>query len=339
MRPFRTASGTVDEMTRRSFATALALALCAPAVARAQPGGKVYRVGVLALGSLTARPQQWEALRQGMRDHGYVPGQNVVLEFRSADGKVDRLPGLLAEMIQANMDVIVVSGTEAVLAAQKATKTVPIVMANVGDPVGAGVVASLAHPGGNITGMSLLATELSGKRLELLKEIVPGLARVGVLWNPNNASVALKFKETSAAARVLGLHLQSLEARQASDLDGQFQAAARAHTDALVTADDQFLSSQRTAIAELAVRHRLPLMSEFREFAEAGGLCSYGPSLIDLARRTATYVDRILKGARPGDLPVEQPTKFELLVNLRTARALGLSIPPSVLLRADQVID
>jgi putative ABC transport system substrate-binding protein len=200
-------------------------------------------------------------------------------------------------------------------------------------------VASLARPGGNITGLSLLATELSAKRLELLKEILPGLARVAVLWNPNNASVALKVKETTAAARVLGLQLHSLEARQASDLEGQFQAAARARADAMVTADDQFLSSQRTAIAELAVRNRLPVASEFREFAEAGGLCSYGPSLNDLARRTGGYVDRILKGARPGDLPVEQPTKFELVVNLRTARALGLTVPPAVLLRADSVVE
>jgi putative ABC transport system substrate-binding protein len=326
-------------MIRRSFLVALAAVLAGPRAAGAQPAGKIYRVGVLVLGSLAARPQQWEALRQGMRDHGYVPGQNLVLEFRSAEGKPDRLPGLMAELIQANMDVIVVSGTEAVLAAQKATRTVPIVMANVGDPVGAGVVASLARPGGNITGLSLLATELSAKRLELLKEILPGLARVAVLWNPNNASVALKVKETTAAARVLGLQLHSLEARQASDLEGQFQAAARARADALVTADDQFLSSQRTAIAELAVRNRLPVASEFREFAEAGGLCSYGPSLNDLARRTGGYVDRILKGARPGDLPVEQPTKFELVVNLRTARALGLTVPPAVLLRADSVVE
>jgi putative ABC transport system substrate-binding protein len=326
-------------MKRRAFVAALAAGLVVPVAAGAQPAGKVYRVGVLSLAPLAARPQQWEALRQGMRDHGYLLGQNVVLEFRSADGKLDRLPGLMAEMIQAGMDVIVVSGTEATQAAQKATRTVPIVMSNTGDPVGAGVVASLARPGGNITGLSLFATELSAKRLELLKEILPGLARVGVLWNPNNASVSLKFKETAAAARVLGLQLQSLEARQAGDLEGQFQAAARARADALVTADDQFLSSQRTVIADLAVRHRLPVMSEFREFAEAGGLCSYGPSLNDLARRAATYVDRILKGARPEDLPVEQPTKFELFVNLRTARALGLTVPPSVLLRADKVIE
>ena len=202
-------------MRRRSFVAALAAVLAMPGAAGAQQAGKVYRVGVLTLAPLAARPQQWEAFRQGMRDHGYLPGQNVVLEFRSADSKTDRLPGLMAEMIQANMDVIVVSGTEATQAAQKATRTVPIVMSNTGDPVGAGVVASLARPGGNITGLSLLATELSAKRLELLKEILPGVARVAVLWNPNNASVSLKFKETAAAARVLGLHLQSLEVRQA----------------------------------------------------------------------------------------------------------------------------
>lgn len=326
-------------MERRSFVAGMAFVLAIPLVAWAQPAGKVYRVGVLVLAPLAARPQQWEAFRQGMRDHGYVQGQNVVLDFRSAEGKPERLAGLVAEMIQANMDVIVVSGTESAQTAQKTTKTIPIVMANVGDPVGAGLVASLARPGGNVTGLSLLATELSAKRLELLKEILPGVTRVAVLWNPNNASVALKFRETAGAARVLGLQLQSLEARNRGDLETQFHAATRARADALVTADDQFLSSQRTLIADLAVRHRLPVMSEFREFAEVGGLCSYGPSLTDLARRAASYVDRILKGARPEDLPVEQPTQFELSINLRTARELGLTVPASVLLRADKLIE
>ena len=262
-----------------------------------------------------------------------------MIEFRSADGKPERLAELAAELTQANMDVIVGSGTPPVQALQRATQTIPIVMSNVGDPVGAGVVASLARPGGNITGLSLLATGLSAKRLELLKQALPRLARIAVLWNPNNASVHLKVRETTSAARLLGLQLQSLEARIPDDLETQFQAAARARADALVTADDQFLSSQRVKVVSLAMHHRLPIASEFREFAEAGGLCSYGPSLTDLARRTATYVDRILKGAKPGDLPVEQPTKFELIINMKTANALGLTIPQSVLLRADEVIE
>jgi ABC-type uncharacterized transport system substrate-binding protein len=318
----------------------LALGLfAAPLVAEAQQPEKVYRIGVLVLAPLSARPQQWEAFRQGLREHGYLEGRNVVIEFRSADGKPERLAELAAQLTQASMDVIVGSGTPPVQALQGATRTIPIVMANVGDPVGAGIVGSLARPGGNITGLSLLATELSAKRLELLKEALPRLARVAVLWNPNNASVHLKFRETVSAARLLGLQLQSLEARVPGDLETQFQAAARVRTDALITADDQFLSSQRVKIVSLAMHHRLPVASEFREFAEAGGLCSYGPSLTDLARRTAIYVDRILKGAKPADLPVEEPTKFELVINLKTAKALGLTIPRSLLLQADQVIE
>ena len=313
--------------------------LAAPLVAEAQQPEKVYRIGVLVLAPLSARPQQWEAFRQGLREHGYLEGRNVVIEFRSADGKPERLAELAAQLTQANMDIIVGSGTPPVQALQGATRTIPIVMANVGDPVGAGIVGSLARPGSNITGLSLLATELSAKRLELLKEALPRLARVAVLWNPNNASVHLKFRETVSAARLLSLQLQSLEARVPGDLETQFQAAARARTDALITADDQFLSSQRVKIVSLAMHHRLPVASEFREFAEAGGLCSYGPSLTDMARRTAIYVDRILKGAKPADLPVEEPTKFELVINLKTAKALGLTIPRSLLLQADQVIE
>ena len=326
-------------MERRSFLTGIAALLAVPLAAEAQPAGRVYRIGVLVLAPLSARPQQWEAFRQGLREHGYVQGQNVLVEYRSADGKPERLAELAAELIQANMDVIVGSGTPPVQALQKATRTTPIVMANVGDPVGAGIVASLARPGGNVTGLSLLATELSAKRLEILKASLPGLTRVAVLWNPANASVHLKVKETVSAARLLGLQRQSLEARVPGDLETQIKAAARARADALVTADDQFLSSQRVQVIGLAMQHRLPVVSEFREFVEAGALCSYGPSLTDLARRTATYVDRILKGAKPANLPVEEPTKFELLINLKTARALGLTIPQSVIVRADEIID
>jgi putative ABC transport system substrate-binding protein len=326
-------------MQRRRFVALLVGALAVPRAATAQQPGKVPRVGVLVLAPLAARPQQWEAFRQGLRDHGYVIGQNIQVEFRSGDGKLERLPEMMADLIQANMDVIVASGTESALAAKKATQTIPIVMSNTGDPVGAGLVASLARPGGNITGLSLLATELSAKRLELLKEVLPGLARVAVLWNPSNASVALKFKETAAAARVLDLHLQSLEVRQLPDLEPQIQTAVRGRADALLTCDDQFLSSQRVHLMGLAMRYRLPLVSEFREFAEAGALFSYGPSLNDLARRAASYVDRILKGAKPANLPVEEPTKFEMIINLRTARALNLTVPSPMLLRADQTID
>ena len=313
--------------------------LAAPLAAEAQQPVKVHRVGVLVLAPLNARPQQWEAFRQGLRELGYIPGQNIALEFRSAEGKVERLADLAAELTHANLDVIVGSGTPPVQALQKATQTIPIVMSNVGDPIGAGVVASLARPGANITGLSLLATELSAKRLELLKQALPGLVRAAVLWNPSNASVHLKVKETTAAARLLGLQLQSLEAQVPGDLEVQFQAAARARAEAIVTADDQFLSSQRVKVMSLAMHHKLPVASEFREFAEAGALCSYGPSLNDLARRTATYVDRILKGAKPANLPVEEPSKFELIINMKTAKALGITIPPGLLARADQVIE
>jgi putative ABC transport system substrate-binding protein len=314
------------------------LLLAAPVAVEAQQAGKVYRVGVLVLAPLNARPAQWEAFRQGLRDHGYIAGQNLVLEFRSAEGKTERLPDLAAELVHANMDVLVGSGTPPAQALQKATQTIPIVMSNVGDPMGAGLVTSLARPGGNITGLSLLATELSAKRLEIFKEVFPGLARVAVLMNPNNASVQLKVKETAAAARVLGLQLQTLEAKVPGDLEVLFQNAVRARADAVIIADDQFLSGLRAKIISLAMAHKLPVASEFREFPDAGALCSYGPSLTDQARRAATYTDRILKGAKPANLPVEEPTKFELVINLKAAKALGLTVPQSALLRADEVI-
>ena len=326
-------------MSMPMAAIALVLGLFfSPLAAEAQQPGKVSRIGVLVLAPLNARPQQWEAFRQGLRDLGYIAGQNLVLEFRSADGKTERLPDLAAELVQMNMDVLVGSGTPPAQALQKATQTIPIVMSNVGDPVGAGLVTSLARPGGNVTGLSLLATELSAKRLEIFKEVVPGLARVAVLMNPNNASVQLKVKETATAARVLGLQLQVLEARVPGDLEVLFQSAVKARTDAVIIADDQFLSGLRAKIIGLAMAHKLPVASEFREFPEAGGLCSYGPSLTDQARRAATYVDRILKGAKPANLPVEEPTKFELVINLKAAKALGLTVPQSALLRADEIL-
>lgn len=323
----------------RWLALALAvLFLALPIAGEAQPAGKVVRIGVLVLAPLNARPQQWEAFRQGLRDHGYIAGQNLVLEFRSAEGKTERLPDLAAELVQANMDVLVGSGTPPAQALQKATQTIPIVMSNVGDPVGAGLVASLARPGANITGLSLLATELSAKRLEIFKEVFPGLARVAVLMNPNNASVQLKVKETAAAARVLGLQLQTLEAKAPGDLEGLFQNAVRARADAVIIADDQFLSGLRAKIIGLAMAHKLPVASEFREFPDAGALCSYGPSLTDQARQATVYIDRILKGTKPANLPVEEPRKFELVINLKAAKALGLTVPQSALLRADEVI-
>jgi putative ABC transport system substrate-binding protein len=237
------------------------------------------------------------------------------------------------------VDVIVASGTELTKAAGKASNGIPVVMVGVGDPIGAGIVASLARPGGNVTGLSLIAPELAAKRLELAKEALPGLAHIAILWNPTNPSVTLRFRETEAAARVIGLKLESIEARQAGDFEKGLQAAARAGAQALITTEDALMSAHRAQIIRLAMRHRLPAISGLWWFADAGSLLSYGPSSLDLWRRAAGYVDKIFAGSRPADLPVEQPTTLELIVNLRTAKALGLTIPKSVLARADKIID
>jgi putative tryptophan/tyrosine transport system substrate-binding protein len=326
-------------ISRRRLLGIVAAVLAAPVATPAQQTTRRPRVAVLMLSALSDRPQQWEALRHALRDDGYVDGQNISIEFRSAEGQPERLAELAVEIVKANVDIIVSAGTQATKAAQKATRTIPIVMSNVGDPVGSGIVASLARPGGNVTGVSLLATELSAKRLQILKEVLPALNRLAVLWNPANASVVLKFKETQAAARGFGLQVQSLEVRDGKNLEAQIRAAVQKRAEALFTADDQVLSSERTQIVGLAMRYRLPLASEFREFAEAGGLCSYGASLADSARRAASYVAKILRGAAPALLPIEQPTKFEMVINVKTAKALGITVPESLLLRADQVIE
>ena len=278
------------------------------------------------------------AFRQRLRELGYVDGQNIAFEVRSAEGRAERLPDLAADLVRLKVDVIVAGGTPAPLAAKRATTAIPIVMASAGDPVGSGLVASLARPGGNVTGLSLLVPELGGKRLQLLKEVVPGVSRVAVLWNAANPYPVLVWRQTEAAARALGVHLQSLDVRGPDDLEGAFAAATRGRAGALITVEDPLTFGQRKRIVDFAARARLPAMYGFREFVDAGGLMSYAASLADLSRRAATYVDKILKGAKPADLPVEQPTKFELVINLKTAKALGLTIPPSVLIRADQVI-
>jgi putative ABC transport system substrate-binding protein len=269
---------------------------------------------------------------------GYIEGQNLSLEIRYADGKTDRLPVLAAELVKLQMDVILTMSTPAALAAKQATGTIPIVFTNVSDPVGAGVVASLARPGGNLTGMSLLASELSGKRLELLKEAVPKTTRVVMLWNSTNTGMVLRARETEAAAKILGVALRSQGVYDIDTFDSAFTAIARDRPDALLTLVDPFTMSQRRRIVEFAAQHHLPEMYEAREFVEAGGLMAYGPNGADAERRAAVFVDKILKGAKPGDLPVEQPMKFELAINLKTAKALGLTIQRSVLDRADEVI-
>ncbi len=310
-----------------TFALSLMLA---PLPARAQHPAKVPRIGVL-----TTSASGYEPFRQGLRELGYLEGKNVAIEYRFAEGKLDRLPALAAELVRLKVDIVVAVGAPAVRAARKATETIPIVMA-AADPVGQGFVASLARPGGNVTGLSSLTAGLVGKRFELLKEIIPKLSRVAVLWHPDPTR---NWKEIQLAAREQGLQLQSLEVRGREDLDGAFRAASRERAQALLALRSPTVVAERKRIAELAIQNRLPAIYDDRAHVEAHGLMSYGTNQADLHRRAATYVDKILKGAKPADLPVEQPTKFELVINMKTAKALGLTIPQTLLIRADQVIE
>jgi len=306
-------------------------------LAEAQPPKKVPQIGFPIVGSASATSGRIEAFRQGLRDLGYIEGQNLIIEYRYAEGKLDRLPELAAELVRLKVDAIFVQSTPAVQAAKKATTTVPIVSVS-GDPVGLGLVASLARPGGNVTGLANLTSELAGKRLELLKEVVPRISRVAVLWNPDASSSALRMRETDAAAASLGIKLQPVEVRAANDFERAFSALKRERADALFPLRSPFISNHVKRIVELAAKNRVPGMYDASEFAEAGGLMSYGTMLADLDRRAATYVDKILKGAKPAELPVEQPTKFEFVINLKAAKQIGLTIPPNVLVRADKVI-
>jgi putative ABC transport system substrate-binding protein len=285
------------------------------------------------------RERRVEAFRQGLRDLGYVEGQNIAIEYRWAEGKYERYPALAADLVRFKVDVIVAVGGAATEAAQQATRTIPIVMSIVNDPVGSGLVPSLAHPGGNVTGTSVMAPDLVGKQLAVLKEIAPNLSRVALLRNPANPASTAQLREAEAAARALGVRLQTLEARTPQEIDSAFAAMTRERAGALVILADSIFTNQLRQIAEIAAKTRLPAIHVGTEYAEAGGLMGYSASLLDLERRAATYVDKILKGAKPGDLPVEQPTKFELVINLRTAKAIGLTIPPALLHRADQIID
>ena len=313
--------------------------LVVPLLAVAQPVGKARRLGLLISGSSSDFAPRIEAFRHGLRDLGYIEGRNIIIEYRFAEGQADRLPALVADLVRLQVDVLVIDGNLAIRAAQHATTTIPIVMAvSGGDPVGQGVVASLARPGGNITGLSLMLPEVSGKRLELLREAVPTLSHVAVLWNPDGSGSTLVFKETQTAAHALGLQLQSLEVRRPDEFAQAFAAMTREHADALVVISNELFFGHRRQLAELTVRHRLPAMFHLREYAEAGGLMAYGADAADMYRRAATYVDKILKGAMPADLPVEQPVKFVLVINLKAAKTLGITMPPSLLLLADEVI-
>jgi putative ABC transport system substrate-binding protein len=307
----------------------------APLAIEAQQAGKVPRIGVLHAG--TSHTQSTEAFRRGLRDLGYVEGRTLAIEWRWAEGKPDRYPALAAELVSLGVDVIVAAHAETTMAAKQATRTIPIVMAASGDAVGAKLVTSLARPGGNVTGLSLMISELAPKRLELLKEIVPDLSRVALFWNPESLDQP-QIKNHQAAARSLGLEELPVAVRGPSDFIGAFQVATQRRCGAVVTVQNPLFALHRARLAELALKSRLPMMSGEPGFTEAGGLVTYGPSLPDSWRRAATYVDKILKGAKPADLPVEQPTKFELVINMKTAKALGLTIPQSVLVRADEII-
>ena len=310
----------------------------APPSASVQVPAKVPRVGYVFARVSSEDQYLWDAARQGLRELGYVEGQNIALEIRWAEGRHERLPELVAELVRLKVDALVVATTPGALAAKSATQTIPVVMVAAGDPVGSGLVASLARPGGNLTGLSLMLPELQGKRLQLLKEVLPRVSRVAVLTNPGNPIHGTFWKETQVAARKLGVQLQSLEVRGPEDFQGAFAAATRARAGALFTFDDPLTSGYRTRIVALAAKSRLPAMYGFREFPDAGGLMSYGTNFPDQFRRTATFVDKILKGRKPADLPVEQPTRFEFVINMKTAKALGIKFPASIMVRADQVI-
>ena len=327
-------------MERRTFlAMVPGSVLAAPLAAEGQQAAKTPRIGYLAM-NLASSPHLIEAFRQGLRDLGYVEGRNVVIESRDAAGKYERLPALAAELVSLKVDLIVAAAYQATLAAKTATETIPIIMVAVADPVRVGLIASLVRPGGNITGLALFAgTEIVGKHLELLKEAVPNLSRVAILSNPANPMHAFRLREVEVAGRSLRVQLQILKAQGPEEFDSAFAAMTRERAGALYVVGDPTFVQHRRRFAELAARNRLPAVYELKEYAEAGGLMVYGPSTLEMFRRAATHVDKVLKGAKPGELPVEQPTKFELVINLKTAKALGLTIPPSLLLRADQVIE
>jgi putative ABC transport system substrate-binding protein len=320
-------------MTRVSSVVMLIIALfAAPLAAVAQPAEKVPRIGLLDYSPV------WEPFRQALRDLGYVEGQNIAIEYRPTEGRQELLREHAAELVRLKVDVIVAAGTPPTQAAMQATTTIPIVMVSTGDPLRTGLVASLARPGGNVTGNTILGAELSGKRLQLLKEMLPNVSRVAFLWNPANASLISHFNEIQAAARALGLTLQSVEVRDPKEFESAFLKMMRDRPDALIMTADTMHRLHLERIVDFAANRRLPAMYQLKAYVEAGGLISYGASQSDLFRRAAVYVDKILKGAKPGELPVEQPTKFQLVINLKTAKSLGLTIPPAVLARADEVI-
>jgi putative ABC transport system substrate-binding protein len=328
-------------MRRRQFITLLGgTAVAWPLAARAQPRGKLFRIGYLGISSPSLEPHYVEAFRQKLRELGHVDGESIVIEYRWAEGQDSRLPKLAGELVRLKPDVIVTTGTPGTLAAIQATKTIPIVMASSADPVASGLVSSLARPSGNVTGFTILGPALEGKRLELLLQTVPGLSRLAILWNPSNPGIVSYFETVRDAGRNLRISLDPvMEVRRADELDNAFAVIASARPQALAVIADRFLLAHRKQIVDFAALTRLPSMYPYREYVDAGGLMSYAPSNIELFRGAATYVDKILKGAKPGELPIQEPTKFELVLNLKTAKTLGLAVPPTVIARADEVIE
>jgi putative ABC transport system substrate-binding protein len=325
-------------MDRRTFmASMVGAILSAPLGAQAQQPGKVYRVGFL-WDNPAVWPHALEGFRQGLRDLGWVEGRNIVVEYRWAEGRFDRLPGLAEELVRLKVDIIVAPASIYAEAAKRATSTIPIVFASHADPIGTGHVDSLARPGGNITGLTVMMSETAAKSLELLKEAVPGLSRVAVVWDPATPSHRPALDAVEVRGRALGLQVQPLAVRGATEFDGAFSTIVRERASGVLVLSTPLFIGRARRLAELAMNHKLPTMFGPREHVEAGGLLSYSPDRADLYRRAAIYVDKILKGAKPADLPVQQATKFELVINMKTAKAIGLTIPPSFLLRADQVI-
>jgi putative ABC transport system substrate-binding protein len=328
-------------MRRIGLAVVLALSLTSPLLTIAQQEGKVIRIGIL--GNVPVTDAQgsrlWGGFIQELRTLGYIEGRNLKIEHRSSEGRYERLPELAAELVRLRVDVIVVGGDQNALVAKQATDTIPIVMAAVNDAVSSGLVASLAHPAGNVTGLSFLVPEITGKQLELLKEMVPRISRVAIFWNPGNPSTATVLRVGTVAAQSLGVQVQPMPVRGLDELEKAFATMNREHIEALLVPADGMMLFHRKRIVNLAAKSRLPAMYGLTEYVEAGGLAVYSPSLYDLFPRAAVYVDKILKGTKPADLPVEQPTKFELVINLKTAKALGLTIPQTLLLRADQLIE
>ena len=330
----------LPEMPRRTFMAIITGGLlAAPFAAQAQQTGDVYRIGFLGNSTAALEANLVGPFREGLRDFGYVEGRNVLIEYRWAEGKYDRFPALIGELLALKVAVIVTAGTPATLAVKKATTSVPLVMLAVGDPVGTGIVPSLSHPGGNITGLTAISTEMDAKRLELLREVVPSVSYIALLWNAGSPLQVLAEKQVQAAAQVLRMRVLSLGVKTEEEIKSALAVMARERPDALLVLADRLLLHHRALIMDFATRHRLPGVHAYRELVEAGGLMSFGPSYADMHKRAAYFVDRILKGAKPGDLPVERPLTFELVINLKTAKALGLTIPPSLLQRADQMIE